>query len=75
MQATLSEKGQITIPKRIRDNLGLTPGEVLDFVEEGGVILLRKVVAENPIRAWQGRGQLPPGGTVDDYLRRTRDGG
>lgn len=74
MKAILSEKGQVTIPKRIRDDLGLEPGAVLDFVAEAGRITVRKVVAENPIRKWRGRARLPQGRTVDAYLRRIRDG-
>jgi AbrB family looped-hinge helix DNA binding protein len=42
MKATVSEKGQITIPKRLRDRLGIRPGEVLDLDEEGGWLVARK---------------------------------
>ena len=31
MNATLTSKGQITIPQAIRDELGLKPGQKLDF--------------------------------------------
>ncbi len=39
--ATLTSKGQTTIPKEIRDFLGIGPGDKLDFVVEsdGRVIL------------------------------------
>ena len=72
MNAVVSEKGQVTIPKLIRDGLGLTPGSILDFQEENGCIIVRKVVAENPVSAWRGRGRLPVGKTVNDYLRIVR---
>jgi antitoxin PrlF len=74
MNAVLSEKGQVTIPKLIRDELGLVPGTILDFSEEDGKIVGRKVVAENPITAWRGRGRLPIGKTVSEYLSIVRDG-
>lgn len=29
--ATITSKGQVTIPKKIRDELGLKPGDILNF--------------------------------------------
>jgi len=74
MNAILSEKGQVTIPKAIRDSLGLEAGSVLEFTEEEGHILVRKVVQENPISIWRGRGALPIGRSVNEYLKLTRGG-
>lgn len=74
MNAVLSEKGQVTIPKAIRDDLGLMPGSVLDFTEDEGRIIVTKIVEENPISAWRGRGRLPVGKTVAEYLRIARGG-
>ena len=74
MNAVLSEKGQVTIPKAIRDDLGLTPGSLLDFTEDHGQIIVRKVMTINPISAWRGRGKLPMGKSVSDYLNLTREG-
>ena len=70
----LSEKGQVTIPKSLRDDLGLIPGSVLDFTEDEGRIIVTKIVEENPISAWRGRGRLPVGKTVSEYLRIARGG-
>ncbi|MEZ5276060.1 MAG: AbrB/MazE/SpoVT family DNA-binding domain-containing protein [Opitutaceae bacterium] len=74
MNSTVSEKGQVTIPKKLRDGLGLSPGSILDFSEEDGRLVARKVVGENPIAKWRGKGRLPKGLSVDRYLSRTRDG-
>ncbi len=36
--ARITSKGQITIPKEVRDHLGVEPGDALDFrVEDGRV--------------------------------------
>ena len=41
--ATVTSKGQVTIPKRIRDRLGLSAGTELEFVlEEDGTIRVRE---------------------------------
>lgn len=39
----ITSKGQVTIPKEIRDEFGLLPGTEVEFVEEKGEITLRKV--------------------------------
>ena len=74
MNAILSEKGQITIPKAIRDLLGLVPGSVLDFQATQGSIVVSKVLAQDPIQSWRGRGKLPAGKSVMDYLENQRGG-
>lgn len=43
MPTTLTIKGQVTIPKQIRDALGLTPGTPIDFaVNRDGEVVLHK---------------------------------
>lgn len=34
-QATMTSKGQITVPKEVREELGLQPGTKVDFVRVG----------------------------------------
>lgn len=43
MSTTLTIKGQVTIPKQIRDALGLVPGTLIDFaVNRDGEVVLHK---------------------------------
>jgi AbrB family looped-hinge helix DNA binding protein len=73
MKTTVSAKGQVTIPKVLRDKLGITPGTVLEFEAAGGQLVARKRLTEDVLAKWRGRGQLPSGMRVDAYLRRARD--
>ncbi len=43
MKAIVSEKGQVTIPKPLRDLLGLRPGQVLEFESKNGLLIGRKM--------------------------------
>ena len=46
MSTTLTVKGQVTIPKQIRDALGLTPGSAVDFaVNRDGQVVLHKAAS------------------------------
>jgi len=49
MNAILSEKGQVTIPKTLRDRLGLRPGQVLQFHEERGRLVAVKQTRRDPV--------------------------
>jgi antitoxin PrlF len=73
MRTTVSEKGQITIPKRLRDRLGLRPGTVLDFEEAGGRLVGRKLVPADHLDELLGILDLPAG--VDAFVMETRGPG
>ena len=46
MATTLTVKGQVTIPKKVRDALRLLPGDAVDFeVNRAGQVVVQKVAA------------------------------
>lgn len=54
MKATISEKGQVTIPKPLRERLGLRPGNQLDFREEQGRLVATKATLQDPVEGVYG---------------------
>jgi AbrB family looped-hinge helix DNA binding protein len=72
MKTVVSEKGQVTIPKAVRDRLGLRPGTVLEFRAEAGRLIATKTVAPDVFKKWRGSGRLPGGVSVDEHLKRAR---
>ena len=72
MEATVAERGQITLPKAVRDALGLTKGTTLKVELEGGCIILRKNV-DDAISRLRGRFKLAEGfKSTDDAMRAIR---
>jgi antitoxin PrlF len=71
MEATVAERGQITLPKAVRDALGLTKGTKLKVELDGARIVLRKDV-DDAISRVRGRVPLPPGVGTDDIMRELR---
>ena len=71
MEATVAERGQITLPKAVRDALGLTKGTTLKVELDGARIILRKNVDDAISRA-RGRFKLDGFESADAALREVR---
>ena len=71
MEATVAERGQITLPKAVRDALGLTKGTLLKVELEGNRIVLRKSVDDAVSRA-RGRFKLDGFESTDQAMRAIR---
>lgn len=41
----ITEKGQVTIPKEVRDRAGIRPGSEVEFYVDGDIVTLKKVPA------------------------------
>ena len=50
MLTTVTTKGQVTIPKAIRDFLRVQPNDRVDFVVEGGQVVVRPVKTLKDLR-------------------------
>jgi antitoxin PrlF len=69
--ATVSEKGQVTIPKEVRVKLGLVPGSKLAFSERQGELVAVRAASEDPIGRLVGLG-AKRGVDVDSWLEGAR---
>ena len=77
MSTTLTSKGQVTIPKQIRDALNLAPGCAVDFaVNRDGDVVIHKVGARpsrKPDRFEAARGKANVKWRTDELMALLRD--
>jgi antitoxin PrlF len=71
MDATVAERGQVVIPKAMRDQLGITPGMQLSFSVEDGKLVIRKKI-DDAISRVRGRFKFEPGDDLDSWARDMR---
>jgi len=70
MRAKVAERGQVTIPKPLRDRLGIRPGTVLEFREDEGRLVAVKVETLDPVD--QAYGKLGRGRRTEEIMRQLR---
>lgn len=76
MSTTVTTKGQVTIPKPIRDSLGIEPGTKVDFRrnEQGEIVLSRADGApRQQSRFAKVRGSLNIDLSTDEIMAMLRD--
>ena len=67
---SLSSKGQIVIPRQIRDELGLEQGTQLEIRIEGDAVSLTRLDQVVPASDWKSlRGLLQGTTALEDHLR------
>ncbi len=72
----ITERGQITIPKLLRDKYGITPATELEFLERDGGLLLVKARSISSLERFRGLARKTPGipDDTDDFLGAIREG-
>ena len=78
VQTTLDKAGRIVLPKPLRDELNLAPGDTLDVTVAREQIMLRPIRTTSPLQKERGvwvfrTGEKLPAVTTDDILREVRD--
>lgn len=75
MSTTVTAKGQVTIPKAVRDLLGIGPGSRVDFrrAADGSVVLVPLDADKQPSRFAKFRGHAGKGMSTDEIMALTRD--
>ena len=74
MITTVTAKGQVTIPKAVRELLGISPGSSVDFVRapDGRIVLVRADKKQPLVRFAKLRGHAGEGLDTDAILALTR---
>jgi AbrB family looped-hinge helix DNA binding protein len=70
---TMTTKGQVTIPKRLREHLGLKAGSNVEFeLESDGRVVLKSRRKAPKSRFAKLRGTMKSGMTTDEIMALTR---
>ncbi len=73
MKATIGERGQVVIPKPIRERFGLRAGQQVEFQEEPGRLVLTKTIPEDdPVSRVRGILKLDEGWDTDSMIEAMR---
>lgn len=72
----VGERGQVTIPKDMRDRLGIGPHSEVEFTVEKGALVLRKAPKRLNLDKWRGhcRDRFESLGfsSVDEFIEEVR---
>jgi len=74
MGNVVTSKGQVTIPKRVRDHLGIAPGSTVDFelAPDGRVVLVKAGAKPEPSRFARMRGIATTKLSTDELMALLR---
>ena len=74
MATTVTSKGQVTIPKPVRDRLGIAPGSRINFelAPDGRIVLVKVGGRRRKSRFEALRGRAGKGLSTDEIMALTR---
>jgi antitoxin PrlF len=74
MGSRVTRKGQVTIPKRVREHLSIEPGSVVEFelADDGRIVLVKQGAPPRPSRFEQFRGSATIKLTTDELMAMLR---
>ncbi|MCB1447009.1 MAG: AbrB/MazE/SpoVT family DNA-binding domain-containing protein [Rhizobiaceae bacterium] len=74
MATMVTAKGQVTIPKAVRDYLGIGPGSPVGFkrAKDGSIVLVTDAKARPVNRFEKFRGHAGPGPSTDEIMEMLR---
>ncbi|MEX1255367.1 MAG: AbrB/MazE/SpoVT family DNA-binding domain-containing protein [Dehalococcoidia bacterium] len=70
--AKVTSKGQVTIPKKVRDGLGIRPGDELAFVQDGRGYRVEKRIQASPLKKYRGYLKHLAGRESDELVEEMR---
>jgi len=72
VKTRITSKGQVTVPKNVRERLGLRAGDELEFTEEDGVFRLRKRIDPDVFKKYRGYLKDLAGQNSDELIQEIR---
>ncbi len=72
VKSKVTSKGQVTIPKDVRERLGLKPGDEIEFVEDNAGFRMQKRLLASPFKKYRGYLKGLAGRNPDDLVERMR---
>lgn len=70
--AKVTSKGQVTVPKEVREKMGLSVGDEIEFVEEDGKYLIRKRIIASLFDKYLGYLKQKEGQDPDEIVKELR---
>ncbi len=68
----ITSKGQVTIPKDVRERLGLRSGDEIEFVDDGNGYRVQKRVPASPFKKYRGYLKGLAGRDPDELVESAR---